>query len=99
MGASDHAHILLRSGTKGLSGFMRRLLSGSAISYNIRHKRYGHLFRNRYKSIVCEEDVYFRELVRSIHLNPLRATLVKSLRELDGYPLVRAQWYHGQENA
>jgi len=83
---TNHAHILLRSGSKGLSGFMRRLLSGYAISYNIRHKRYGHLFQNRYKSIVCEEDVYFRELVRYIHLNPLRATLVKSLRELDGYP-------------
>jgi hypothetical protein len=65
---------------------MRRLLSGYAISYNIRHKRYGHLFQNRYKSIVCEEDIYFRELVRYIHLNPLRATLVKSLRELDRYP-------------
>ena len=83
---SNHAHLLLRSGKKGLSGFMRRLLSGYAISYNIRHKRYGHLFENRYKSIVCEEDAYFRELVRYIHLNPLRATLVKSLRELDGYP-------------
>jgi len=82
----NHAHMLLRSGRKGLSGFMRRLLSGYAISYNIRHKRYGHLFQNRYKSIVCEEDVYFRELVRYIHLNPLRVTLVKSLRELDGYP-------------
>jgi len=83
---TNHAHILLRSGSKGLSGFMRRLLSGYAISYNIRHKRYGHLFQNRYKSIVCEEDLYFRELVRYIHLNPLRATPVKSLRELDGYP-------------
>jgi len=39
---SNHAHVLLRSGAKGLSGFMRRLLSGYAISYNIRHKRYGH---------------------------------------------------------
>jgi putative transposase len=83
---TNHAHLLLRSGTKGLSGFMRRLLSGYAISYNIRHKHYGHLFQNRYKSIVCEEDVYFRQLVRYIHLNPLRARLVKSLRELDGYP-------------
>jgi len=83
---SNHAHILLRSGPKGLSVFMRRLLSGYAISYNIRHNRYGHLFQNRYKSIVCEEDPYFRELVRYIHLNPLRATLVKSVRELDGYP-------------
>jgi putative transposase len=47
---TNHAHMLLRSGKKGLSGFMRRLLSGYAISYNIRHKRYGHLFQNRYPS-------------------------------------------------
>jgi len=78
----NHAHILLRSGNKGLSGFMRRLLSGYAISYNIRHKRYGHLFQNRYKSIVCEEDVYFMELVRYIHLNPLRAKLGRKQRVL-----------------
>ncbi len=71
---TNHAHILLRSGGKGLSGFMRRLLSGYAISYNIRHKRYGHLFHNRYKSILCQEDPYFLELVRSIQLNLLRAT-------------------------
>ena len=35
---------------------------------------------------MCEEDTYFMELVRYIHLNPLRSKLVKSLRELDGYP-------------
>ncbi|CAB1060230.1 hypothetical protein D1BOALGB6SA_4995, partial [Olavius sp. associated proteobacterium Delta 1] len=41
-----------------------------------RHRRRGHLFQNRYKSIVCDEDAYFTELVRYIHLNPLRAKLV-----------------------
>ncbi len=70
---TNHAHILLRSGTFGLSRYMRRLLTGYAISYNLRHHRHGHLFQNRYKSIVCEEETYFLELVRYIHLNPLRA--------------------------
>lgn len=51
----------------------------------LRHKRHGHLFQNRYKSIICEEDTYFRELVRYIHLNPLRANLVQNLAELDQY--------------
>jgi hypothetical protein len=64
---------------------MRRLLSGYAISYNRRHRRHGHLFQNRYKSIVCEEDPYFKELVRYIHLNPIRAKLVASLAELTRY--------------
>jgi len=82
---TNHAHILLRSAEIGLSGFMRRLLTGYAISYNRRHRRWGHLFQNRYKSIICEEDAYFKELVRYIHLNPLRAKLVKSLEKLDRY--------------
>ncbi len=83
---TNHAHILLRSATLGLSGYMRRLLTGYAIRYNRRHKRFGHLFQNRYKSIVCEEDAYFKQLVRYIHLNPLRAKLVDSLSKLDRYP-------------
>ena len=83
---TNHAHILLKSGQPGLSKFMRRFLTGYAITYNKRHNRYGHLFQNRYKSIVCDEDVYFRELVRYIHLNPLRAKIVKNLSEFDKYP-------------
>jgi hypothetical protein len=39
-------------------------LTGYAITFNRRHKRVGHLFQNRYRSIVCEEDPYFRELQR-----------------------------------
>ena len=82
---TNHAHILLRSSELGLSGFMRRLLTGYAISYNRRHRRWGHLFQNRYKSIICDEDAYFKLLVRYIHLNPLRGKLVKNLAQLDRY--------------
>jgi REP element-mobilizing transposase RayT len=82
---TNHAHILLRSSEFGLPGFMRRLLTGYAISYNRRHRRWGHLFQNRYKSIICDEDAYFTLLVRYIHLNPLRAKLVNSLEQLDRY--------------
>ena len=82
----NHAHILLRSGPSGLPTYMRRLLTGYAVAYNLRHKRHGHLFQNRYKSIVCDEDEYFKELVRYIHLNPLRAKLVTEILELDKFP-------------
>ena len=82
---SNHAHILLRSSTFGLSDFMRRFLTGYAISYNRRHRRWGHLFQNRYKSIICDEDAYFKELVRYIHLNPFRAKSVKTFAQLDRY--------------
>jgi REP element-mobilizing transposase RayT len=82
----NHAHILLRSGQTPLATVMRRLLTGYAVSYNRRHRRHGHLFQNRYKSILCQEDIYLRELVRYIHLNPLRAKIVKSLKDSDKYP-------------
>src|SRR3989338_158317 len=82
---TNHAHILLRSGANGLPGFMRRFLTSYVGFFNRRHKRHGHLFQNRYKSIVCDEDNYFMELVRYIHLNPLRAGLVKDMAMLDRY--------------
>ena len=82
---NNHVHLLLFSGPTGISSFMRRLLSGYAVWFNRKHRRSGHLFQNRYKSIVCEEDSYLLELVRYIHLNPLRASVVRSMAELDHY--------------
>ena len=58
---------------------------GYAVTFNRRYHRHGHLFQNRYKSILCEEDAYLQELVRYIHLNPLRAGLVKDFSELVSY--------------
>ena len=82
----NHAHFLLRSGPSGIASLMRRLLTGYVVSFNRRHRRAGQLFQNRYKSIICQEDPYFKELVRYIHLNPLRAGLVATVRELDRFP-------------
>lgn len=81
----NHFHLLVRSGPTGLSTFMRRLLTGYATNFNRRHQRSGHLFQNRYKSIICDEEPYFLELVRYIHLNPLRSHVVESLDNLGSY--------------
>ena len=83
---TNHAHLLLRSGPDGLPRLMHRFLTGYAQAYNRRHQRHGHLFQNRYKSIVCDEDSYFVELLRYIHLNPIRAGLVRTLSDLERYP-------------
>ena len=83
---TNHFHLLLYPRQVKLAIFMRRLLTGHAVTFNQRHRRAGHLFQNRYKSIVCEEEPYLLELVRYIHLNPLRAGLVKGMPELDHYP-------------
>jgi len=82
----NHFHLLLRTGTTPLSKVMRRLMTGYAVTFNKCHKRSGHLFQNRYKSVICEEEPYLMELIRYIHLNPLRAKVVKDLKELDKYP-------------
>jgi putative transposase len=82
---SNHAHILLRTGPLGVSKYMKRLLTGYAVFYNRRHRRHGHVFQNRYKSVVVEEEPYFQELVRYIHLNPLRARMVGSFAQLNRY--------------
>ena len=82
----NHAHVLLCSGAMGLAKFMRRLLTGYAVSYNFRHRRHGPLFQDRYKSMVCDGDSYFTELVRYIHLKPLRVELVNDLKGLGKYP-------------
>jgi putative transposase len=83
---SNHFHLLLMPTRCSLATFMRRLLTGYAVYFNREHNRTGHLFQNRYKSIVCEEEPYLLELMRYIHLNPLRAGLVDDLAGLDSYP-------------
>ena len=66
----NHVHLLFKTGLTPIATVMRRLLTGYAVSFNRRHRRHGHLFQNRYKSILCQEEVYLKELVRYIHLNP-----------------------------
>lgn len=82
----NHFHLLLKTKNRSLSSSMRKLLTGYVVNYNRRHKRYGHLFQNRYKSIVCQEDAYLMELVRYIHLNLLRGGLVKDMNGLNRSP-------------
>jgi putative transposase len=82
----NHIHILLRSGQVGISAVMRKLLTWYAQYFNRKHLRKGHLFENRYKSILCDEDNYLLALVRYIHLNPLRAKIIRTMAELDTFP-------------
>ncbi|MDO9123171.1 MAG: transposase [Deltaproteobacteria bacterium] len=82
---SNHFHLLVRTGRQPISKSMKKLLTGYVVKFNLRHKRCGHLFQNRYKSIICEEDPYLLELTRYIHLNPLRAGIVGDLEELRHY--------------
>jgi putative transposase len=101
----NHAHLLLKTALVPITVLMRRLLTGHAIYFNKRHRRHGYLFQNRYKSILCQEEEYMLELVRYIHLNPLRGRITNDLKELGKYPYsghstvignVARDWQHSE---
>lgn len=95
----NHFHLLLKTGELPIATVMRRLLTGYAVSFNHRHQRHGHLFQNRYKSILCQKDTYLLELIRYIHLNPLRAGQVLSLDDLASYPWCGHSYLLGKSGA
>lgn len=83
---SNHYHFLIRAGVIPLGKLMAPVLGGFAGNYNRRHHRSGYVFQNRFTSILCDEDSYLLELVRYIHLNPLRASMIESVVTLGSYP-------------
>lgn len=58
----NHFHLLILRGSRPLAEVMRRLMTGYAVWFNLRYKRSGHLFQNRYKAILCEKEPYLLEL-------------------------------------
>ena len=89
----NHIHLLAQTKEANLSQFMKRLLDVYTIRYNRRHKRYGHLFQGRYKSYLIEEDNCLVALSRYIHLNPVKAGIVKHARM---YPRSSMSYYLGK---
>ena len=83
---SNHFHLAIRTGKKPLAKTMTSILTGYAMRFNLVHRRSGHLFQNRYKSTVVDDEKYFLGLVRYIHRNPLRARVVNTLEALQNYP-------------
>ncbi|MEW5706922.1 MAG: transposase [Actinomycetota bacterium] len=69
----NHVHLFIRTKETPLSHIMLMVQTSYAKYYNRKTKRVGHLFQNRYKAILCDIDAYLLELVRYIHLNPVRA--------------------------
>ena len=73
----NHFHLLLEVMEWPTARIMQSLLTGYVRRFNRKHLRKGHLFQGRYKAIVCDRDSYLLELVRYIHLNSVRAKMVK----------------------
>ena len=73
----NHVHLLIEMQDGLVSRIMQRVLTSYSQYHNRKYKKIGHLFQGRYKSILCQTDRYLGELVRYIHLNPVRAKMVK----------------------
>jgi len=73
----NHVHLLIEMQDDPLSRIMQRVLTSYSQYHNRKYKKIGHVFQGRYKSILCQIDRYLGELVRYIHLNPVRARIVK----------------------
>lgn len=74
---SNHAHFLIRAEINNLSSFMARILAKYAMYYNFKHNRNGHVFQNRFNSECVENEEYFWNCIRYIHMNPVKAGIVK----------------------
>jgi hypothetical protein len=72
----NHVHLALQVTETPLSKLMQSLSQRYTVWFNHRHERVGHLFQGRYKDILVDSDQYLLELIRYIHLNPVRANLV-----------------------
>ncbi|NIO49728.1 MAG: hypothetical protein GTN73_09895 [Candidatus Aminicenantes bacterium] len=74
----NHIHLLIETGVAPLSKIMQGIQQSYTYYYHKKYESVGHLFQGRYKAIICQRDTYLLELVRYIHLNPVRAAIVAS---------------------
>jgi REP element-mobilizing transposase RayT len=79
----NHAHLLIERQDDKISRIMQGLLTGYSQYFNRKYKKIGHLFQARYKAILCQTDRYLGALVRYIHLNPVRAKMVRRAEDYE----------------
>jgi REP element-mobilizing transposase RayT len=91
---TNHVHLLIERMTDDVGRIMHRVLTGYTQYYNRKYRRSGHLLQGRHKAILCQADRYLGELVRYIHLNPVRAKMV---RKAERYPWSSQRAYLGLE--
>lgn len=93
---TNHVHLLIERMTDDVGRIMHRLLTGYSQYYNRKYRRTGHLFQGRHRAILCQSDGYLAELVRYIHLNPVRAKMVETAAD---YPFSSHLEYLGRVDA
>lgn len=91
---TNHIHLVVQVEGIPLSRIMQNLSFRYTRWINWRYHRCGHLFQGRYKSVLVDADSYLLELVRYVHLNPVRAEMAVSA---EGYPWTGHKAYCGKE--
>jgi REP element-mobilizing transposase RayT len=91
---TNHIHMALQVGDIPLSRIMQNLALRYTTWINHKKRRTGHLFQGRYKAILLDADSYLLELVRYMHLNPVRADMVMLPED---YPWSGHRAYLGKE--
>lgn len=89
---TNHIHLLIERQAHTIGRTMQRTLTGYSQWYNRRYRHIGHVFQGRHKAILCDSDAYLAELVRYIHLNPVRAKMVSRAED---YPYSSHREYIG----
>ncbi|MCD5414590.1 MAG: transposase [Clostridiales bacterium] len=92
----NHVHILLNENGSDISQIMKSINLSFAIYYNRINERIGHLFQDRFKSEFVDDDIYFLQVLRYIHQNPVKAGIVSSA---DKYPWSSYNIYVSEENS
>jgi REP element-mobilizing transposase RayT len=75
---NNHVHLLIETQETLLSKILQGINQSYTMYFNRKYKTVGHLFQGRYKAILCDRDEYLLSLVKYIHLNPIRARIVKT---------------------
>lgn len=75
---TNHFHILIGTGNEKLWIIMQKVLSLYAEEFNHKYHLTGHVFEGRYTSCIVKDEGYFLEVSRYIHLNPVKAQMVKT---------------------
>lgn len=77
----NHVHLLISEGSEDVAKVMKRITVSYVYYFNKKYKRVGHLFQDRFRSEIIEDDSYALTLTRYIHLNPVKAGLTKTAWE------------------
>lgn len=77
----NHVHLMISEGTEDVAKVMKRITVSYVYYFNKKYRRVGHLFQDRFRSEVVEDDSYALTLARYIHCNPVKAGLTKTAGE------------------